>query len=103
MEQQLQLSPDDGTLLPDSITYRRLVGCLIYFIVTRSNINYAVNILSQFMHSPRTAHLDAAHRVVCYLRVPSITVFFCLPLAPSVYKAIVIQIGLVVPLLGDPL
>ncbi|XP_059450873.1 uncharacterized mitochondrial protein AtMg00810-like [Corylus avellana] len=68
MEQHLYLSPDDGTLLPDPTPYRRLVGRLIYLTVTRPDINYSVNILSQFMHSPRTAHMDAAHRVVRYLK-----------------------------------
>jgi hypothetical protein len=68
MEQHLHLSPDDGTLLPDPTPYRRLVGRLIYLTVTRPDINYLVNILSQFMHSPRTAHMDAAHRVVRYLK-----------------------------------
>lgn len=46
MEQKLYLSPDDGTLLPNLTIYRRLVGRLIYLTVTRSDLNYAVQILS---------------------------------------------------------
>lgn len=68
MEQHLRLSPEDGTLLPDPTSYRRLVGRLIYLTVTRPDINYAVHILSQFMNSPRSSHLDAAHRLVRYLK-----------------------------------
>ncbi|KAL5699168.1 hypothetical protein ACHQM5_030108 [Ranunculus cassubicifolius] len=68
MEQNLHLSPNDGTLLPDPTPYRRLVGRLIYLTITRPDINYSVNILSQFMHSPRSAHMDATHRVLQYLK-----------------------------------
>ena len=68
MEQHLHLSLDDGTLLPDPTHYCRLVGHRIYLTVTRADINYSVNILSQFMHSPRTAHMDATHCVVRYLK-----------------------------------
>jgi hypothetical protein len=68
MEQHLRLSPDDGTLLPNPTPYHRLVGRLIYLTVTRLDINYLVNILCQFMHSPQMAHMDVAHYVVRYLK-----------------------------------
>jgi len=35
MEQYLKLTPDDGELLKDTVKYRRLVGRLIYLMVTR--------------------------------------------------------------------
>ena len=68
MDQHLRLLPTDGTLLPDPTSYRRLVGRLIYLTVTQPDINYVVNVLSQFMHSPRSAHMDAAYRLVRYLK-----------------------------------
>ena len=68
MEQHLRLRPKDGTLLPDPTIYRRLVGRLLYLTITRPNIQYAVNTLSQFMQSPYSSHLDAANRVLCYLK-----------------------------------
>ncbi|KAJ9551410.1 hypothetical protein OSB04_015455 [Centaurea solstitialis] len=68
MEQHLHLKPNDGTPLPDPTRFRRLIGRLLYLSVTRPDIQYAVNNLSQFMQSPHTAHLDAAHRVLRYLK-----------------------------------
>lgn len=68
MEQNLKLNNDDGELLHDPATYRRLVGRLIYLTITRPNIVHAVHILSQFMQSPRTTHKEAAIRLLHYLK-----------------------------------
>ena len=48
--------------------YQRLVKKKIYLVHTRLDISFAVNILSQFMHSPRLSHLHAAHRGLRYLK-----------------------------------
>ena len=68
MEQQLRLSSTDGDLLSNPLSYRRLVGRLIYLTVTRPDIVFAVHVLSRFMHEPRTTHMDAAIRVLRYLK-----------------------------------
>lgn len=44
------------------------VGRLLYLTVTRPDIAYSVNYLSQFMQHPRSTHMDAAFRVLRYLR-----------------------------------
>lgn len=46
METNLKLTPLDGTPLSDTTLYRQLVGSLVYVIVTRPNIAYAVHLVS---------------------------------------------------------
>ncbi|KAF5477147.1 hypothetical protein F2P56_003819 [Juglans regia] len=77
MEQHLKLSNEDEPLLPDPSIYRRLVGRLIYLTITRPDIVYAVNILSQFMHAPRVSHMTAAMCVLRYIKgSPGQGIFF---------------------------
>ncbi|XP_022877061.1 uncharacterized protein LOC111395312 [Olea europaea var. sylvestris] len=71
MEQNLKLTASDGNLLSDPSPYRQLVGRLIYLTITRPDIAFAVNILSQFMHTPRAPHLTAAHQVLRYFKCTS--------------------------------
>ena len=56
-----------GTLV-DKGRYQRLVGKLIYLSHTRPDIAFAVSVVSQFMHAPHEAHLDAAYRILRYLK-----------------------------------
>jgi hypothetical protein len=68
MESNLKLSRDDGDLLPYPTSYRRLIGWLIYLTLTWPNISFAVQVLSQFMHSPRQPHMAAASCLLQYLK-----------------------------------
>ncbi|XP_023924662.1 uncharacterized mitochondrial protein AtMg00810-like [Quercus suber] len=68
MEQNLKSSKFRGKLLSDLGVYRRLVGRLLYLTITRPNIAYPIHKLSQFVSKPRKPHLDAAYKVLQYLK-----------------------------------
>jgi len=77
MESNLKLSHTSGELLPDPTSYRRLVGRLLYLTLTRPDISFSVQILSQFMDAPRQPHMHAAVRVLRYLKsVPAQGLFY---------------------------
>ena len=76
MERGLKLS-DKGDLLKDLGHYRRFVGRLIYLTVSRLDITYSVHVLSRFMHQPCKLHMEAALRVMRYLKnAPGQGLFF---------------------------
>jgi hypothetical protein len=56
------LSPDDAT------KYRSLVGTLQYVTLTRLDISFAVNRVSQFLHCPTTIHWFAVKRILRFLK-----------------------------------
>lgn len=68
MEQNHHLATDNSSFLVEPARYRRLVGRLIYLANTRPDLSYSVHILSQFMQKPRERHMDAALRVVRFLK-----------------------------------
>lgn len=68
MDPNLKLSALDGDPLLDSGQYRRLIGRLLYLTISRPDISFAVNKLSQYMSAPRTSHLDAVHHLLRYLK-----------------------------------
>ncbi|XP_057986686.1 uncharacterized mitochondrial protein AtMg00810-like [Hevea brasiliensis] len=68
LEQNHKLALTESDDVDDPAQYRRLVGRLIYLIITRSELSYCVHILAQFMQQPKKAHWEAAVRVVHYLK-----------------------------------
>ncbi|KAK0605807.1 hypothetical protein LWI29_030936 [Acer saccharum] len=58
----------DGSSLTDATQYRQVVGSLQYLSLTRPDVSFAVNKLSQFMHRPTTTHWNAVKRVLRYLK-----------------------------------
>ena len=68
MDPNLKLSVESGELLSNPSMYQCLVGRLIYLINTRPDLTFAVSVISQFMNAPRTAHMDAVHHILRYLK-----------------------------------
>ncbi|XP_038715042.1 uncharacterized mitochondrial protein AtMg00810-like [Tripterygium wilfordii] len=66
-ELNTHISIHSGTSLDDPSCYHQLIGRLMYLTLTRLNINYIVNNLSQFLQQPSDKHLQAAHCVLRYV------------------------------------
>jgi hypothetical protein len=64
LEQNVKLSADEGDLVEVTTMYRRIVGNLIYMIITRPDLSYAVGVVSQFMQTPQKPQLDAVRRIL---------------------------------------
>ncbi|KAL0754264.1 hypothetical protein Bca101_091932 [Brassica carinata] len=56
-----------GKPLDDASEYRSVVGSLQYLSLTRPDISFSVNKMSQFMHRPTTEHWAAVKRILRYL------------------------------------
>nr|XP_027191118.1 uncharacterized protein LOC113787007 [Cicer arietinum] len=67
LEVNVKYHQDEGDLFPNSLLYRQLVGSFNYLTITRPNISFVVQQVSQFMDSPRHLHLAAVCRIVRYL------------------------------------
>lgn len=58
----------DGSPSTDATVYKQIVGSLQYLAITRPDISFAINRLSQFMHAPTQLHFQALKRVLRYLK-----------------------------------
>ena len=67
----LKISAESGELLADLSIYQRLMGRLIYSTNTRADLTFAVSIVSQFMHSLHTSHLNDVYHILWYLKTCS--------------------------------
>jgi histone deacetylase 1/2 len=56
-----------GSPLQNPTIYREVVGSLQYLSLTRPDVSFAVNKLSQFMHSPTDDHWILVKRILRYL------------------------------------
>ncbi|GMP41874.1 hypothetical protein CsSME_00011821 [Camellia sinensis var. sinensis] len=68
IELNVKLNSIDGVPLDDPTLYCEHVGCLVYLTVTRPDLAYAVQVVSQFVSAPRSTHWAALVRVLRYLR-----------------------------------
>ena len=68
IKQNRRLSEALGEKKVDRKMYQRIVERLIYLAHTRPDIAYSVSVINQFMHDPREIYLQAAYRVLHYLK-----------------------------------
>jgi hypothetical protein len=65
------LSKFDGSTIIDPLLYCSIVGSLQYLSITRPDLSFAINKVSQFMQEPRDTHWIAIKRILCYLKFTS--------------------------------
>ncbi|WZY94082.1 hypothetical protein YC2023_066411 [Brassica napus] len=58
---------EENQLFEDAKLYRRMVGKLIYLTITRPDIYFAVNQVSQHMQAPKVHHWKMVDRILRYL------------------------------------
>ena len=68
IETNHKLRLDDKDSHVEMSSYHKLISKLLYLSHTRPDICYTVNVISQFMHSPRVSHFQAANTVLMYLK-----------------------------------
>ena len=52
----------------DQTAYQKIIGKLLYLNMTRPDISFSTQTLSQFLQQPKRSHLDAALTVIRYLK-----------------------------------
>ena len=68
MDPSIKFSKEEGGALVDAEAYRCLIGRLMYLQITRPDITFAVNKLSQFSCAPRQSHLTAVLKILHYIK-----------------------------------
>jgi hypothetical protein len=58
----------DGHAPTDATHFQRIIGALQYLNLTRPDLSFAINKLSQFMHKPTALHLQHLKRLLRYLK-----------------------------------
>jgi len=68
MELNIKLRKEEGDLLVDPNLYRKLVGSFVYLTITKPDISFAVQQVSQFLQALHHLHLATVHRILRYVR-----------------------------------
>uniref|UniRef100_A0A3Q7J5P9 Reverse transcriptase Ty1/copia-type domain-containing protein n=1 Tax=Solanum lycopersicum TaxID=4081 RepID=A0A3Q7J5P9_SOLLC len=66
-DEHVKKAESDDSLI-DQTTYQKIIGKLLYLNMTRPDISFSAQTLSQFLQQPKRSHLDAALRVIRYLK-----------------------------------
>lgn len=68
MDSNSHIQQEGSSVLQNAKSYRRLIGRLLYLCITCPDISYSVNCLSQFLSSLHEHHMQAAQRILKYLK-----------------------------------
>jgi hypothetical protein len=72
-----KLNKDEDGVRIDSTLYKQIVGSLMYLTATRPDITFVVSLISRYMEHPTEMHLQAAKRVLRYVKgTSSLGVFY---------------------------
>eukprot|EP00253_Pinus_taeda_P011602 PITA_11602 len=63
----LKLSKEDCSSNANPTLYKIMIGSLMYLTAIRSDIMYAVSLVSRFMETPKKTHWQAAKRILRYV------------------------------------
>ena len=68
MEARFKLGIEKGKDEVNPSRFRSLIGSLRYLLNTRPDLTYSVNYLSRYMSNPSSEHMNAAKRVLRYIK-----------------------------------
>lgn len=63
-----RIDMDEGGERVDDTMYKQVIGSLMYITTTRPDLQFAVSLLSRYMSKPTQLHLQAAKRMLRYLK-----------------------------------
>ncbi|XP_071728315.1 secreted RxLR effector protein 161-like [Rutidosis leptorrhynchoides] len=68
MEPKLHLTIEDEGIRVNGTEFRSIIWNLRYLVHTRTDIGYAVGVMSRFMASPKVGHLKAVKQILRYVK-----------------------------------
>lgn len=68
LEPGMKLCKDINGVTVDSSFYKQLLGSLMYLTFTRHDLMYGVSVISRYMDIPTKMHLNAAKRILRYVK-----------------------------------
>ncbi|KAJ9544631.1 hypothetical protein OSB04_024338 [Centaurea solstitialis] len=68
MPKNFQLNTDSSGKPVDQMTYRAIIGSLLYITASRPDIVFSMGVCARFQCNPRESHLSAVKRILRYLK-----------------------------------